>query len=146
MKPLLGPILVLTLAASPLAAQAAPHRGPRAERIARALGLTEAQRASIHAILGRHRPDLLLRRDAVRQSQLAFHTALRDGSQPEAKLRSLHGQASAARLEWLLARRSVRQEVRAVLTPEQRERAAELRGLARARTRQRLLRAERLTG
>jgi len=146
MKPMLGPILVFTLAAFPLAAQVSPPRGPQAERIARDLGLTEAQQASIHAIRGRHRPDLLLRRDAVRQSRLAFRTAQRDGALPEARLRSLYEQAAAARLEWLLARRSVRQEVQAVLTPQQRERAAELRGMARARSRPRRPRAEGVPG
>ena len=149
MKSMLGVVLAFTLVAFPQSAQASPLPGARAERLIRDLGLTEAQLASIHAIREKHRPDLLLRRDAARQSGLALRTALGDVATPRPRLQSLHDQASAARFEWMLARRSIRQEIRAVLTPEQRERAAELRGLAQARRREHLRHAgplERMAG
>jgi len=134
MKPLLWSTLILTLAALPLAAQPAPRRPGR---IAQALNLSDAQRASIRSIREKHGPELHLRQDAARQAQAALRTALREPATPEAQLRTLHGKASAARFEMLMARRTVRQEVRAVLTPEQREKAAELRGMARERMRER---------
>lgn len=134
MKPLLWSTLVLTLAALPLVAQPEPGRPGR---IAQALNLSDAQRTSIRSIREKHRPELLLKREAARQAQAALRTALREAATPEAQLRALHDQASAARFEMMLARRTVRQEVRAVLTPEQREKAAELRGMARERMRER---------
>jgi len=134
MKPLLWSTLVLTLAALPLAAQPAPRRPGR---IAQALNLSDAQRASIRSIREKHRPELRLRQDAARQAQAALRTALREPATPEAQLRTLHDKASAAQFEMLMTRRTVRQEVRAVLTPEQREKAAELRGMARERMRER---------
>jgi Spy/CpxP family protein refolding chaperone len=139
MKPILWSTLILALAALPLAAQPQPGRGLRAEKIALALNLTEAQKASIQSIREKHRPDLVLRRDAIQQAQAALRAALQDAATPEAQLRALHDKASAARFEMMLARRSVHQEVQAVLTPEQRVKAAELRGLAQARMRERML-------
>ena len=122
MTSLIRPLAILTLAAWPMLAQPVP--APRPGRIARAIHLTEVQQASIRAIREKHRPDMVARRDAVRQAQAAFRTALQDPSTPEARLRALHGQASAARFELMLAGRSMRREVRAVLTPEQRARVA----------------------
>jgi Spy/CpxP family protein refolding chaperone len=137
MKSMFWSMLVLTLAVLPLSAQAGP-RGGRPAGIARALNLTEAQKTSIHAIREKHRPDLVLRRDAAQQAQAALRSALQDATTPEARLRALHDKAASARFEVLLARRSVHQEVQALLTPEQRTKAAELRGAAQERRRERM--------
>ncbi|NWJ40317.1 MAG: Spy/CpxP family protein refolding chaperone [Geothrix sp.] len=137
MKPLLWSTVVLALAALPLAAQPETSRGQRPGRIAQALNLSDAQRTSIRSIREKHRPDLLLKRDAARQAQVSLRAALRNAATPEAQLRALYDTASAARFGMMLARRAVRQEVQAVLTPEQREKAAELRGMARERMRER---------
>jgi Spy/CpxP family protein refolding chaperone len=137
MKPMLWSTLILALVALPLAAQPQPGQGPRAEKITQALNLTEAQKASIQTIREKHRPDLGLRRDTVQQAQAALRTALQDAATPEAQLRALYDKASAARFEMMLARRSVHQEVQAVLTPEQRVKAAEMRGMARERMHER---------
>lgn len=138
MTPLIRSCTILALAALPVLAQPAPNPGPREGRIARTLNLTEAQQTSIQAIREKHRPDLAARRDSVRQAQAALQNALQDSAAPEAQLRTLHDKASAARFEMLLARRSLHQEVQVVLTPEQRVRAAELRGAAQARRRERM--------
>lgn len=141
MKPLLWSTLILALAALPMAAQAGPAapggRGPRVERMARALSLTEAQKTSIKAIREKRRPDLLVHRDAARQAQMALRAALQDANTPEAQLRALHEKASSARFEMMLARRAVRQEVSTVLTPEQRAKASEMRVRFQARMRER---------
>ncbi|HEY3271573.1 MAG TPA: Spy/CpxP family protein refolding chaperone [Geothrix sp.] len=135
MKPLFRPLAILALAALPMLAQ--PASGPRKARMARALNLTEAQRASIQAIREKHRPDLMARREAVRQAQAALRTALQDPATPETQLRALHDKASAARFDLLLAGRAVHQEMRAMLTPEQQARAAGLCASAQADRRER---------
>ncbi len=137
MKSLLWPTLILALTALPLAAQV-KGPGPRTERISRALDLTPAQQTNIQSIREKHRSDLLQRRDATHQAQSALQAALREAATPEAQLRALYDKAAAARFEMMLARRAVRLEVQAVLTPEQRMKAAELRDRAQARMRDRM--------
>ena len=138
MKPLLWTTLLLCLAILPLAAQPEDARDGRSGRIAQALNLSDAQRTSIRSIRETHRAELLLKRDAVKQAQASLRAALREAATPEAQLRALHDKASAAQIEMLLTRRVVRQQVQAVLTPEQREKVAEMRGTARERRRERL--------
>lgn len=136
MAHLIRPFLIVTLAALPMLAQPAPRRWQG--RMARALALTDTQKTSIWAIREKHRPDLLAQRDAVRQAQAAFRTALQDPATPEAQLRALHDKAATARFGMLMASRAMRQEVQAVLTPEQRAKAAELRAVARVRRQERM--------
>lgn len=138
MKSLFRPLAILALAALPVLAQPMPDRGPRECRIARALNLTEAQQTGIQAIRDKHRPEMATRRDAVQQAQAALRTALQDPATPEMQLRALHDKASAARFDLLLASRTVHQDMRAVLTPEQQTRAAELRASAQAHRRERM--------
>lgn len=115
----------------PLAAQIQPLH--RAERIASALNLTEAQQASIKALRDKHRPEMLARREATRQAQDFLRKAMQDPATPEAQLRTAYDKAASARFDLMLARRSMHQDVQALLTPEQRLKAAELRGAAQAR-------------
>ncbi|WP_243304313.1 Spy/CpxP family protein refolding chaperone [Geothrix oryzisoli] len=137
MNNLVRSFAILALAALPMLAQPGPgaHDG---RHLARALNLTEAQRTSIQAIREKHRPDLLAHREAMRQARAALRTALQDPATPEARLRTLHDQASSARFDLLLAARAARQEVQSVLTPEQRARAAEMRATAQVRRRERM--------
>ena len=128
MKTMLWSTLLLALLALPAAAQTGPDRGSRPDRIARALQLTEAQKASIQGIRAKHHSDLILRRDAVKHARIDLRTALQDTATPEARLRALYDKAAAARFDLILAQRSVRLEVQAVLSPEQRARATELHG------------------
>ncbi|WP_257312036.1 Spy/CpxP family protein refolding chaperone [Geothrix fuzhouensis] len=136
MTSLFRPFAILSLAVMPILAQPAP--GPRDGWMARVLNLTEAQRTSIQAIREKHRPDLVAHRDKARQAQAALRAALQDPATPEAQLRVLHDKASAARFDLLLAGRAVHQEVQAVLTPEQRGKAAELRAIRQAHRQERL--------
>ena len=139
MKSLLWPTLILALAALSLSAEPAPGPPPRSERTAQALHLTEAQKAAIQGIRTKHRAELVLHRDAVHQTRTALRTALREAGTPEVQLRALHDKSATARFELMLVRRSVRQEVQAVLTPEQRAQAVALRSVAQARLRERKL-------
>jgi Spy/CpxP family protein refolding chaperone len=134
MKSMLWSTLLLALLALPLAAQSGPDRGSRPERIARALQLTEVQKTSILGIRARHRPDLVLRRDAVKHARIDLRTALQDAAAPETRLRALYDKAAATRFDLILAQRAVRLEVQAVLSPEQRAKAAEMREHLRRRT------------
>ncbi len=139
MKPLLWTALTLTLATLPLGAQAGPRReGPRAGRIAQALHLTDAQKASIQALRQKHQPELLRRRETVQQAQQALRSVLQDVAAPEAQLRPLFEKAAAARFDLLLARRALQKETQALLSPEQRLKAAELRGFAQGQLRERM--------
>ena len=139
MKPMIWTVLTLTLATLPLGAQVGPRReGPRAERIAQALHLTDAQKASIQALRQKHQAGLLHGREVVRQARQALRSALQDAATPEAQLRTLYDQAAAARLDLLLARRTLQKETQALLTPEQRLKAAELRGFAQGQLRERM--------
>ncbi len=147
MTPLTRSLAVLAFSVFPLLAQPGVEMpgpgsglgsGPRGGRMARALDLTEAQKSSIHAIHEKHRPEMAARRETARQAQTALQTAFREAATPEAQLRALHDKASAARFEMMLAGRSIRQEVDAVLTPEQRAKAADLRGTAQAHRRERM--------
>ncbi len=143
MKALLGSTLLLILLTLPLAAQPGPDRGfrpdsrpdPRPERIAQALQLTEVQKASIQGIRAKHHPGLILRRDAVQHARIDLRTALQDAATPEPRLRALYDKAAAARFDLILAQRSLRLEVQAVLSPEQRAKATELREHLRHRSR-----------
>lgn len=136
MKPLFRTFAVLALIVLPALGQPAPRRGNG--RIDRVLALTDAQKASIQAIREKHRPDLATRRDAAREAQAAFRAALRDPATPEAQLRLLHDKAASARFGMLMAGRAMRQDIQAVLTPEQRAKASQLREEARFRRRERL--------
>jgi len=141
--------LFLGVTALPAAAQDAPpsqpqrqpqvgadapgrHRAapPRVrERMARDLGLTEEQRAKIKEIRQKHEAGAGARMKAAMEARKAFADAFRDHATSVEELRRLHGAASQARLEALLDQRAQREEIRAVLTPEQREKAAHRRGL-----------------
>ena len=131
MKTMFRSTLILALLALPLAAQPGPDSNRRAERIAQRLQLTEAQKANILAIRDKHRSDLVQRRDAVKHARIDLQSALQDPGTPEPRLRALYDKASAARFDMILARRSVRLEMQAILTPEQRAKAAEMRDHAR---------------
>ena len=134
MKAPLCSTLILAFLALPLTAQPGPDRASRPERIAQALQLTEVQKASIQGIRTKHQPDLILRRDAVKHARIDLRTALQDAATPESRLRALYDKAAATRFDMILAQRSVRLEVQAVLSPEQRAKAAELREHMRHRS------------
>ena len=101
--------------------------------MARRLKLSEAQKSSIKAIRDRHADSLKTGRQGAREARRAFHEASRDAATPVERLRSLHQVMAQRQLELVLARRTMRDEVRALLTAEQREEAARLRGVAEGR-------------
>jgi protein CpxP len=140
MTPSFRTFALVALTMLPALAQPAPRqrlREHRQARVALALNLTEAQKTSLKALREKHEAALTAKREALRDAQGALRKALQDPAASEAQLRPLHERASAARFELLLAARSLRLERRAILTPEQREKAAELRGAVQAHRQER---------
>jgi Spy/CpxP family protein refolding chaperone len=128
--------LALGLSMMPASSQDAPKprirpgemRERMQGRMEKALNLTEAQKASVKEIRAKHKAALESKRDAAMAAHKAFMEAFR---KPEAKaedLRTLHRAMADANLEAMLEHRAVRDEIHAILTPEQREKAARLQG------------------
>jgi len=136
MKPIVCTALALGLAMVPGFAQ--DHAGPRPrredsqhhfqDRMDRALNLTDAQKASVKEIRAKHKDALETRRKAAGDAREAFTEALRKPDTSVDELKKLHGAMASANLDLLLDHRQMRQEIRALLTPEQREKAAKLEG------------------
>lgn len=131
--------ILAVILASGLFGQAPEGRPPKdpAPRHGR-LGLDQGQKDKLKAIRDKHRPALLAKREAARDSRRALAEALRDQKTPQADLKRLFDQAAERRFELMMEMRSLRAEVREVLTPEQRERAAEWHGRMMERRRHRL--------
>jgi len=142
MKNIISAALALGIAALPVAAQDAPKARPEApgpregramaprmqERMAKALGLTDDQKAKIKAIREKHQEGAEARRKASREARKAFMDAYGKSETSVEELRRLHRAAADAQMEALLDHRAQRDEIRALLTPEQREKAARFRG------------------
>ena len=125
---------MLCLAALPLLAQpapgAGPAAGPRQERTAKMLGLTEPQRTAIQALNQKQRPALMAHMEAAQLAHQALAAALRDPQAKEATIRPLYDKAAATRYEAMMAKRTLQLEVGALMTPEQRMKAARFRRMA----------------
>lgn len=132
----LATLLPLT-AALPSQAQETPgrSRGPRGQHLARALNLTADQQTRIHVLRASHRGAVAPLRTSAQGARAALAQALQDPATPEATLRELHQKTSEAHFQLLLAGRANRAQVRALLTPEQREKASALRATHRERAR-----------
>jgi len=138
MKPLAIAALALGVTMLTAFAQPAPEVLARPEaqrqkgqdRLDRALNLTDAQKTSVKEIRAKHREGAEARQKAAQDARKAFRDAF---LKPETKvedLKALHQAAADAQLAQLLDQRAQRQEIRAILTPEQREKAAFLMGRA----------------
>jgi Spy/CpxP family protein refolding chaperone len=116
------------LAQTPPAALAAPQEGRSFgrmyERIGEKLNLTDAQKAACKDIIGKHRPAMIAKHKAAKEARKAFFEAVMKPETAPDTLKTLNRAAADARLEAMLEGRAMRQELRAVLTPEQREKAA----------------------
>lgn len=97
-------------------------------RMAAQLQLTEAQKASLKAITDKHKASLASKRKAVMDARRAFFTALQNNDSSADALKTLHRTLSDLTFERMMEGRAMRQEIRAVLTPEQREKAARMEG------------------
>ena len=125
------PLAFLLAATLPLAAQAPPPRahapGAMGEHMATALGLTPDQQTRMKAIRDKYRESGKAGHEAARAQAQAFHAAMEDPKTSEAQLRQAFDQVNAQRFQALLQRRAMRQEMRAVLTPDQQAKADAMR-------------------
>lgn len=116
--------LTLGLGIVPLSAQPygsmPPQRDLATGRIAKALRLTEDQKSQIQAIQARHADTGKRTFEALTAARKAFQDAARDPNANTEQLKALHTAQADATFAWLIDRRAMRNEVRAVLTPEQR--------------------------
>ena len=134
--------LSFLLAASlPLLAQAPPpppDGRPMAHHLAQALDLSPEQQTKMKAIREKHASALKADHEAARTQGEAFRAAMEDPKASEAQLRQAFDQMNAARFQTLLEGRAMRQEMRAVLTPEQQAKADAMRAGFRERAKARM--------
>ena len=123
------PLALLIAAALPLAAHQAPAPAPvpqgpgHAAHMAKLLDLSPEQQDQMKAIHEKHHAALKADHDAVRAQSQAFHAAMEDPKADPAQLRQAFDQMNAARFQTLLEGRAMRQEMRAILTPDQQAKA-----------------------
>ena len=114
-----------------------PLGGPRVELMYEALDLTTEQRQAIDAIQANYRPQL----QALRESGRENRRALRETSPDAADYATVVAEASQAAAEhasqMVLLTAELRREVHAVLTPEQQEKALQMRDTMKDRFEQR---------
>ena len=143
-----GKLLVLTLAVlltaggASLAFAMSPHAGAEGRRgdggcemqrgkthaaMAALLGLTEKQQAQIKSIIAAARQTNKPLREKLANDREKVEELSKATPFDEAAVRSLIASDEAARTDLALARIKVRHEIQAVLTPEQRVKAKELR-------------------
>lgn len=117
-------LLALVLGILPLAA-AAPGsalKPPRAlAHLSEQLKLTETQLPQLQAIQARHAEAAKGLKQEEATARKAFQTALHNPETPVPQLRTLHQALQDKAFERLLDRRALDGEVRAILTPEQRQ-------------------------
>ena len=138
--------LAILLAALPLLSQApaapspstSPAHPPRGQRLAEALGLSPEQQAKLEALRAQHAAALKADREALQAQGRQLRGAMQDPSASEAQLRQAFDRMNEARFKALLDRRALRQEMRAVLTPDQQAKADALKAEFRERHRARM--------
>ncbi len=96
--------------------------------MARELKLTDAQKASFKAIFAKHKDSLKAKGQAIREAHKAYREALEKPDTPQDTLKTMNRSLADLKFERRMEARAMRQELRAVLTPEQREKAARLEG------------------
>ena len=97
-------------------------------RMAAKLKLTDAQKASTKEVYAKHQAGLAAKAQAAREARRAFFEAVQSPETTPEVLKGLHRTMSDADLDALLERRAMRLEIRALLTPDQREQAARMLG------------------
>jgi Spy/CpxP family protein refolding chaperone len=97
-------------------------------RMAEQLKLTDTQKASLKTIMAKHHDALSAKGKAAKEARRAFFEAMQKPETSPETLKALHRTMSDAGFEQLLEGRTMRQEIRAMLTPDQREQAARMEG------------------
>jgi Spy/CpxP family protein refolding chaperone len=103
----------------------------------RALDLTEPQREQVRTILEQHRDETRAVAEKARAARERMRRAESAATLDEAELRAAAASLADAQVEGAVLRAKVRGEVLAVLTPEQRQKAEQMRARAQERMRER---------
>lgn len=131
--------LAILLATLPMLAQVPSPAPPRPQHNGpNALGLSAEQQTQIKAIRQKHQEVLKADHQAMREQNRAFRAAMEDPKTTEAQLRAAFDQVNARRFQALVERRAMRQEIRAVLTPDQQAQADAMKARFRERHRARM--------
>lgn len=87
--------------------------------MANALNLTEAQKAELKAIEGRHQAALDAKQKVAGEAREEIRKAMHDPAVSDAKVKELHAKVSDAMTAVMLERRAMMREFDALLTPDQ---------------------------
>ena len=118
--------LVFGLGLIPLAAQPSSNpdggagQGQMMGRMADQLKLTENQKTQIQAIQSRHADATKTKAQAAAETRKAFRDAAQNLDTPPAQLKTLYQAKSDKAFDLLLEHRTTHNEIRTLLTPEQR--------------------------
>ena len=120
--------------------------GPLLERFGDRIGLTDAQRSEIEAVLAAHRDTFVTLAAQEAEVRRALRTAIRQPAVDEAAVRAASTAVAARARELALERASTFSEVAAVLIPDQLARLQEVREAIAAAVRARIEALVTLTG
>jgi periplasmic protein CpxP/Spy len=98
-----------------------PGGTPPLERMMERLGLSDDQKAAVHAVIEKDQDTMRPLGDAARQAHEAFQKALDGGSTDAAAIGELAITMNAAQKKFEAARKVEMEKIKAILTPEQRE-------------------------
>lgn len=107
--------------------------GPGADFGLRGVDLTDAQRDQVRAIHESHRSEFDAAHAKLRGAHRAFGEATHAATIDEAAIRARSAEVAAAMADEAILRAKVRAEVFAILTPEQQQKANEVRGSMKQR-------------
>ena len=100
-----------------------PGMGPEAriDRMAEALDLTKEQRAKVRAIVDKARPQTRELRDQLSDKRKELHALMQQEAPKDRDIRKIADDQGKLIADLIVQRTKVKSEIRAVLTPEQRE-------------------------
>ena len=108
------------------------HRGHGMERMLELLDLSEQQREEIHAILDVYKPEFETQTDLMKVAREALHNQIQADLFDEAAIRQAAANVATIEADLAVLRARVTNDVRPILTPEQRAEALEMRETVRA--------------
>ena len=117
-----------------------PDRGERGDQLRQALSrldLSEDQKSSIKALFESNKESMQADREILREAREALRTQMQSDTFDEAAIRNLAGQVGAAEVEIAVARASLHNQVRQLLTDEQRGQLKEMQAQRMERMEQR---------
>ena len=131
-------VLVLALLAAPVLAQGPSGRGPghghfhgedspMHERVLAQLDLTDEQREEVEQLMTDHRAAMKDRREQMRDRRMAMRDLIHADEFDEAAIRDAAMAIAEAEADVAVERARLRHEIHALLTPEQQEKAAQMR-------------------